>query len=83
MLFHEPIVVSVDEDTCCGCKVCIGVCPYNAREFDEEKKIAKVVDVLCMGCGSCVAACPSGASEQNNFKDDQIYNMVSATMKEA
>jgi heterodisulfide reductase subunit A len=81
-LYHEPIVVSVDEDICCGCKICIGVCPYNAREFDEEKKIAKVIEVMCMGCGACAAACPSGASEQNNFKDDQIFSMVTATMKE-
>ncbi len=37
ILRHDPIVAVVDEDLCSGCKICISACPYDAREFDEEK----------------------------------------------
>lgn len=75
-LSHDPIVAEVDEDVCSGCKLCIPLCPYEARVFDEKKGIVTVNEVLCEGCGSCVAACPSGAAQQKNFTDNQIYSMV-------
>jgi len=77
----EPIVAEVNEDLCCGCAVCIPLCPYNARELDEEKKIAKVNEVLCKGCGACVAACPSGAAQQKHFRDTQLLSMIETSMR--
>ncbi|RKY84830.1 disulfide reductase, partial [candidate division KSB1 bacterium] len=80
-LSHEPIVATVNEDVCCGCRICISVCPYEAREFDEEKNIAKVNEVLCEGCGACVAACPSGATQQKNYSDKQIQEMIRVSLE--
>ena len=68
----EPIKSIIDEELCSGCKVCIGVCPYDAISYDEEKKISHIEEVLCKGCGACVAACGSGASIQQSFRDEQI-----------
>ncbi|MFW6140663.1 MAG: 4Fe-4S binding protein [Acidobacteriota bacterium] len=76
VIHQAPIVAAVDEELCSGCKLCIPICPYDARIFDEEKGIVAVNEVLCEGCGSCIAACPSGAAQQKNFTDDQIYSMV-------
>jgi len=81
VLHQEPIVAAVNEDLCSGCKLCIPICPYEARVFDEEKGIVTVNEVLCEGCGSCIAACPSGAAQQKNFTDDQIYSMVDTILK--
>lgn len=81
-LHHEPIIAVVDEDVCSGCRICVPVCPYDAREFDEEKGIVKVNDVLCEGCGACVAACPSGATQQNNYYDQQINEMIRVTLED-
>jgi|Deesub1362B_J571_1020462.scaffolds.fasta_scaffold00375_6 heterodisulfide reductase subunit A len=69
----EPIYGVIDEELCSGCKLCIGVCPYDAITFDKEKKISRIQEMLCKGCGTCVATCPSGASKQNGFKDEQIF----------
>ncbi len=80
-LFHDPIVAVVDEDVCSGCRLCIPVCPYEARVFDEQKGIVTVNDILCEGCGCCIAACPSGAAQQKNYTDDQIYSMVDTILK--
>jgi len=80
-LHQEPIVAAVDEEMCSGCKLCIPICPYEARVFDKEKGIVSVNEVLCEGCGSCIVACPSGAAQQKNFTDDQIYSMVDIILK--
>ncbi|MEW6555988.1 MAG: CoB--CoM heterodisulfide reductase iron-sulfur subunit A family protein [Elusimicrobiota bacterium] len=81
-LSHEPTVAKVDEEKCSGCRICISVCPYDAREYEEEggKKIVKVNEVLCEGCGSCVSACPSGATTQCNLTDEQIFAMTEAVL---
>jgi heterodisulfide reductase subunit A len=75
-LFHDPIVAEVDEEICSACRLCIPVCPYEARVFDEDKRIVTVNEALCEGCGACIAACPSGAAQQKNFTDDQILSMI-------
>ncbi len=81
VIHQAPIVAAVDEELCSGCKLCIPICPYDARVFDEEKGIVSVNEVLCEGCGSCIAACPSGAAQQKNFTDDQIYSMVETILE--
>ncbi|UCG93482.1 MAG: 4Fe-4S binding protein [candidate division WOR-3 bacterium] len=78
----EPTVAGVDEDLCSGCSICVGVCPYNARELDKEKMVVKVTEALCQGCGSCSAACPSGAAQQKNLVDKQIEQMVVTVLEE-
>ncbi len=76
----EPIYAVVDEELCSGCKVCIGVCPYDAISFDEEKKISVVDMMLCKGCGACVAACGSGSNYQKNYKDEQIFAEIDGAL---
>lgn len=76
----EPIYAVVDEELCCGCRICIGVCPYEAISFDEEKKISVVDMMLCKGCGACVAACGSGSNYQKNYKDEQIFAEIDGAL---
>ena len=78
----EPTIAGVDEDLCSGCSICVGVCPYDARELDKEKMVVKVNAALCQGCGSCSAACPSGAAQQRNLVDRQIEEMVVSVLEE-
>ncbi|MFH1866081.1 MAG: CoB--CoM heterodisulfide reductase iron-sulfur subunit A family protein, partial [Candidatus Eisenbacteria bacterium] len=81
-VYHrEPIIACIDEDTCAGCRVCVSVCPYDAAEFDEEKKVARIREAICEGCGACIAACPSGSASQKNLTDEQLYKMVSAALE--
>ena len=68
----EPIVAEIDEEICCGCNTCIGLCPFSAIHRDVEKKVAVIDDTLCRGCGTCVAACPTGATKAKNFTMEQI-----------
>ena len=54
----------------------MGVCPYDAREIDGEKGIAKVIEVLCQGCGACVAICPNAATKQVGFAKEEVLAAV-------
>ncbi len=66
----------VKERLCAGCGLCVGVCPYDAREIDREKGIAKVIEVLCQGCGACAAVCPNAATKQVGFAKEEILAAV-------
>ncbi|HSB13564.1 MAG TPA: CoB--CoM heterodisulfide reductase iron-sulfur subunit A family protein [Bryobacteraceae bacterium] len=76
----EPNTAYVLEEDCSGCKTCVGLCPYSAIRFLEEKKKAHINEVLCKGCGTCVAACPSGSIGQNLFEDDEIFEEIRGVM---
>ncbi len=76
----EPITAVIDEDVCCGCKICIGLCPYTAISFDEEKGASVVNEALCKGCGTCVAACTTGAANQRHFKNEQILAEIEGVL---
>ena len=47
----------VNEMLCCGCTMCVSICPYVAISFDEERNKSVINEVLCQGCGTCVALC--------------------------
>ncbi len=68
----QPYTAVVDEELCSGCRVCVGMCPYDAIAYDEEKKVVHVLDVKCKGCGVCAAACPSGAMDQKHFRSELV-----------
>ncbi len=81
-LKHEPTVVTVDENICNGCGICISLCPYDARELEikDGNRVAKVNETLCEGCGSCISACPSGAAQLRNLTDNQIIKMMESAL---
>jgi heterodisulfide reductase subunit A len=72
----EPIIASIDPQTCAGCKLCIEICPYSAIDFLDSKGISAVNEALCKGCGACAAICPSKAARQNHFTQDQVLAEV-------
>ena len=72
----EPIKAAVDPDVCSGCRICNGLCPFNAITFREDRMVSEVNPALCQGCGNCVAACPAGAMSGTCFSDEQILAQV-------
>lgn len=68
----EPVVATIDEERCSGCRVCNALCPFRAIEYDEVKRVSRIVATLCKGCGTCVAACPAQVINAAHFSKDQI-----------
>ena len=79
----EPIVASIDEEACSGCKICNNLCPYNAIEFDEAKGVSHVITALCKGCGTCVAGCPAQAIAGAHFNNEQIFAEIEGMLWDA
>ncbi|HTP02421.1 MAG TPA: CoB--CoM heterodisulfide reductase iron-sulfur subunit A family protein [Anaerolineales bacterium] len=76
----EPIRASVVEERCSGCRICNGLCPFNAISFHEDRMVTEINPALCQGCGTCVAACPAGAIEGTGFSNDQIMAQIEGMM---
>jgi heterodisulfide reductase subunit A len=74
----EPAIALINQEACSGCRICVGLCAYNAITFDDNANRAVIANALCKGCGVCVAACPSGAIEQQNFTNRQLIAEVEA-----
>lgn len=74
-LEHDPTVISIDEELCDGCGICIEQCPYDALKL-TKRNIVEVNEVLCNGCGMCAVSCPTNALKIKNFTDKQMLKMI-------
>jgi heterodisulfide reductase subunit A len=79
----EPIVATIHEEICSGCKICNNLCPFNAIEFLEDKGVSYVNAALCKGCGTCVAACPAQAISGAHFSNEQIFAEINGILYDA
>ncbi len=76
----EPVRASVVEERCSGCRICNGLCPFNAISFHEDRMVTEINPALCQGCGTCIAACPAGAIEGTGFSNEQIMAQIEGLM---
>jgi len=53
-------IISINEDECTGCRMCLLACPFGALTMDLEKRVAVKCD-LCDGKPLCAAICPTDA----------------------
>ena len=57
-------IISIDEDLCDGCGICIPACPEQAIQIVDTpagKKARLVKEFYCDGLGACLGSCPTGA----------------------
>ena len=72
----EPVRASVVGERCSGCRICNGLCPFNAISFDAVRGVTEINSALCQGCGTCVAACPAGAIQGSAFSNEQVLAQI-------
>ena len=76
----EAATAVIDEEKCSGCRICNALCPYNAIQFLEDKKVSQINEALCKGCGTCAGACPSGAITHKQFTTTQIVTELEGVL---
>jgi len=53
-------IITIDENKCNGCALCIPNCPEGAIQV-IDKKARLISDLFCDGLGACIGHCPQGA----------------------
>jgi len=62
--------VSINEEWCKGCGLCIAICPKKVLEFNERVKSEPVRMDDCIGCHQCENICPDLAVTVKEAKLD-------------
>jgi ferredoxin len=56
----ERQIITINEDKCDGCGLCVPDCPEGALQVIDGK-VRLVGDLYCDGLGACLGRCPKGA----------------------
>jgi heterodisulfide reductase subunit A2 len=72
----RTVRATVNKEMCSGCRICNGLCPFNAIAFLADDNVSEINPALCQGCGTCVAACPAGAISGTGFSNEQIIAQI-------
>lgn len=65
-------IITIDEELCDGCGLCIPGCPEGALQIIDGK--ARLVsDLFCDGLGACIGDCPQGAIS-TEMREAEPYN---------
>jgi NAD-dependent dihydropyrimidine dehydrogenase PreA subunit len=60
----DVVTLSLSEDKCTGCGMCVKVCPHEVFELSHRKAVIARRD-FCMECGACALNCPYQAISVN------------------
>jgi NADPH-dependent glutamate synthase beta subunit-like oxidoreductase/CheY-like chemotaxis protein/NAD-dependent dihydropyrimidine dehydrogenase PreA subunit len=71
--------ITLNQDLCSGCGVCVTVCPYDALKLvkSDDGRVAVMDTIRCKRGGLCVSSCPSGAVTIN----DSLADTIASTYK--
>lgn len=65
-------IITIDEEKCNGCGLCLPNCPEGALQIIDGK--ARLVsDLFCDGLGACIGHCPEGAIS-TEFREAEKYD---------
>ncbi|NIQ40094.1 MAG: 4Fe-4S dicluster domain-containing protein [Proteobacteria bacterium] len=76
-------IITIDEERCTGCELCIANCPEGAIQIIDGK--ARLVsDLLCDGLGACLGHCPEDAItiEEREAEDYNERTVVENILKQ-
>lgn len=79
-LESEPLIATIDPDTCTWCGACQAACPFDAilKSEKDGKIIAAINNSVCKGCGMCAPVCAPDAINVTACSSAEIMSMIDA-----
>ena len=79
----DPLVATVHESACTGCRECLSGCPYDAIGMTQVdgRDVAVVSAAVCKGCGGCVPLCSEDALDLLGYTDVSMTAMIDGLME--
>lgn len=76
----DPLVATIDPDSCEWCGECEKACPFDAilKVEHGKKTIAQINNSVCKGCGMCAPACEPDAVNLIACSSKEIMSMIDA-----
>ena len=74
----KGMTITIDEEKCTGCGVCVEVCPFKLRILEDGK--SSVDPKRCLGCGRCLKVCPEEAISFD-VEDSELIDKFIAKME--
>lgn len=70
--------ITINEDRCIGCGMCVKDCFVQALTLDESKhpKYTEQGEQMCVGCQHCMAVCPKAALSFGDKNPDECQPIV-------
>jgi NAD-dependent dihydropyrimidine dehydrogenase PreA subunit len=73
-------IITIDEQKCAGCGICIPNCPEGAIQLIDGKA-RMVSDLMCDGLGACLGHCPEGAitvieREAEAYEEEKVMENI-------
>ena len=76
------ITSKVKDAICIRCQLCVSICPFTARSYNEMEHRIEVDSAACQGCGMCAVACRNSAAEVSGWNDRQMLSMIDTKLDE-
>jgi len=75
-LLLSTVSAKVKHAVCSRCGLCIDICPFHARYYDEKTEKVMVDPASCQGCGLCAVECPNSATVISGFEDGAVLEAL-------
>ncbi len=73
-------IAVVRHSLCSACRLCLTVCPFDARAIDAETGQIGVDPLKCQGCGACAAICPNSATIMSRGSEGEMFEVIEAAL---
>ncbi len=65
--FIEPPVISLNENTCSACGLCVSICPTRIFNSSDENRTTTHHPEECVLCGQCLCVCSTNSILHSGF----------------